>query len=330
MILADKIINERKRNGWSQEELAEMLGVSRQAVSKWESAQSVPDIQKILIMARIFGVTTDYLLKDEMGEKEDAPVMYPDGLEPLPTVTVEDACAFMEAESLRAPRIADAVTACILSPVPLIFLAGLSDSGMLRMKESLAEGIGILALFFIVAAAVSVFIREGSLRENFEWLEKEDFDTAYGVAGIVSERKAAYKSRKDMYIILGVVLCIICPVPLIAAGLAEAPDWVCIVLTCVLLMIVSAAVNLFIRAGIVDESYDILLQKNDYSPREKKVSRKAEPVSGAYWCIATAVFLALGFMYDAWDRCWIVWPVAGVLYAGVIGIVRALSNSSDR
>lgn len=62
MILADKIINERKKNGWSQEELASKLSVSRQSVSKWEGAQAVPDLQKIIAMAEIFGVSTDYLL----------------------------------------------------------------------------------------------------------------------------------------------------------------------------------------------------------------------------------------------------------------------------
>lgn len=66
MILADKIILLRKRKGWSQEELAEQLHVTRQSVSKWEGAQSVPDIPKIIQMSEIFGVTTDYLLKDEM------------------------------------------------------------------------------------------------------------------------------------------------------------------------------------------------------------------------------------------------------------------------
>ncbi|MBQ1900600.1 MAG: helix-turn-helix transcriptional regulator, partial [Erysipelotrichaceae bacterium] len=48
MILADKIIELRKRNGWSQEELADRLDVSRQSVSKWEGALSVPDMNKIL------------------------------------------------------------------------------------------------------------------------------------------------------------------------------------------------------------------------------------------------------------------------------------------
>ena len=70
MILADKIINLRKKNGWSQEELAEKLNVSRQAVSKWEGAQSTPDLEKILMMSKIFGVTTDFLVKDEIEMEE--------------------------------------------------------------------------------------------------------------------------------------------------------------------------------------------------------------------------------------------------------------------
>ena len=64
MILADKIVRLRKKQGLSQEELAEKLDVSRQAISKWESAHSVPDLEKILQLGYIFGVSTDYLLKD--------------------------------------------------------------------------------------------------------------------------------------------------------------------------------------------------------------------------------------------------------------------------
>ena len=72
MILADKIIELRKKNGWSQEDLAEKLSVSRQSISKWEGAQSIPDMNKIIKMSEIFGVSTDFLLKDEMEmEKEE-------------------------------------------------------------------------------------------------------------------------------------------------------------------------------------------------------------------------------------------------------------------
>ena len=59
MILADKIIVLRKKAGWSQEELAQQLGVTRQSVSKWEGAQSIPDLDKILQISRIFANNTD-------------------------------------------------------------------------------------------------------------------------------------------------------------------------------------------------------------------------------------------------------------------------------
>jgi len=61
--LADRIQTLRKAKGISQEELADQVGVSRQAVSKWESEQSTPDLEKIIAMSGFFGVTTDYLLK---------------------------------------------------------------------------------------------------------------------------------------------------------------------------------------------------------------------------------------------------------------------------
>ena len=71
MILADKITEERKKNGWSQEELADKLGVSRQAVSKWESAGATPDLQRVIQLAQLFDVSTDYLLRDEVVHQEE-------------------------------------------------------------------------------------------------------------------------------------------------------------------------------------------------------------------------------------------------------------------
>ena len=95
MILADKIVTLRKRAGWSQEELAAQLGVSRQSVSKWEGAQSVPDMQKVVQMSRLFGVTTDYLLKEELGEPEPAPA---ESDAPLRRVTMEQAADYLVGE----------------------------------------------------------------------------------------------------------------------------------------------------------------------------------------------------------------------------------------
>lgn len=81
MNIADRIQNLRKSKGISQEELADIISVSRQAVSKWESGQSTPDIEKIILLSDYFETTTDYLLKGiesvkETGNKWDAKVFF--------------------------------------------------------------------------------------------------------------------------------------------------------------------------------------------------------------------------------------------------------------
>ncbi|MBQ8404160.1 MAG: helix-turn-helix transcriptional regulator [Clostridia bacterium] len=70
MKLQDKILRLRKKSGLSQEALAEKIGVSRQAVSKWETGEAVPELSKLLLLARAFAVTTDYLLSEEETEPE--------------------------------------------------------------------------------------------------------------------------------------------------------------------------------------------------------------------------------------------------------------------
>ena len=75
MNLPDKIIRLRKENGWSQEELAEKLDVSRQAISRWENGTALPDAKNVLQISKLFHVTTDYLLNDDYESDRDIPVV---------------------------------------------------------------------------------------------------------------------------------------------------------------------------------------------------------------------------------------------------------------
>ena len=124
MILADKIIELRKKSGMTQDELAEKLGVSRQSVSKWESAQSTPDLNRILKLSEIFSVSTDILLKDELDLNQPvytetaAPIVSSvDDTEPnLRHVTMAETNEFLAANERHAFFTALGVALCILSP----------------------------------------------------------------------------------------------------------------------------------------------------------------------------------------------------------------------
>jgi len=73
--LPEKIVTLRKTHGWSQEDLAEKLNVSRQAISRWENGTALPDAQNILQISKLFCVTTDYLLNDDFESDSDIPAV---------------------------------------------------------------------------------------------------------------------------------------------------------------------------------------------------------------------------------------------------------------
>ena len=189
MILADKITDLRKKNGWSQEELANQLGVSRQAVSKWESASSIPDLDKIVKMSTIFGVSTDYLLKDSLEEEratgeilECNTAEFGMDEKAIQMISMETANAYLDLLRNASSKIALGVLLCILSPIMLIGLIGMSDkkAGQILSGEA-AVGIGMTILLLMVAAAVAIFIIYGRKMEAYDFLEEEPIELAYGV-----------------------------------------------------------------------------------------------------------------------------------------------------
>lgn len=234
MLLADKIVTLRKRAGWSQEELAAQLGVSRQSVSKWEGAQSVPDMQKVVQMSRLFGVTTDYLLKEELGEPEPAPA---ESAAPLRCVTMEQAADYLALRRAAAPKLAAATLLCVLSPVALLLLAALSDRPGAALSENAAVGIGLCVLLVLVAAAVAVFITCAAQVKAYAFLESEPFETAYGVTGMVRERRAAAAPEHTRGKVAGTVLCILSAVPLFIAVCLDGPDLLYVGAVCLLLVL---------------------------------------------------------------------------------------------
>ena len=328
MILADKIILERKKNGWSQEDLANKLGVSRQAVSKWEGAQTTPDLLRILEMSKLFGVTVDYLLKDELEEQE----CIPDAGEDNPSVrrvSMDEANEFLSVKRKTAPQIALATMLCILSPIPLFLLSVGAESGKFFLSEAAAGGIGVIILLAMVAVACSVFISCGMKTKAFEFLEKEIIETEYGVVGMVKERKRQYEEVYTKYNIAGTVICILGVMVLLAGTMFGEDDFIMTIFLCLMLAVVSVGVRFFLLAGINQASFHKLLQEGEYSIKEKTKSPLAGAITTIYWLVVTAVFLALGFKDNEWNRCALIWPIAGVLFPAVLALVKIFEKSNS-
>lgn len=325
MILADKIIENRKKNGWSQEELAGKLGVSRQSVSKWESAQAMPDLKKILQLSEVFGVTTDYLMKDEIEAiPSDAAVTVDNGLEEtVRQVSMEEANAFLAYNEKSSRRISTGVMMCIASPVLLVLLEGLAEAELIPLSETAASLTGTVVLLFIIAGAVGSFVRDGLQGSRYEYLEKLDIDTEYGVSGMVKERRDAGAEQRSRLLILGIMLCIISAVPLMIMNLvrySNNTDALPVIGVAAMLATCAVGVRLIVLTSIRQGGFDRLLEEGDYT----RLNKKAGKYDGIYWAVATAIYLGWSFLTGRWELTWIVWPIAGVLYVAYKEIMKAI------
>ena len=335
MILADKIIELRKKNGWSQEDLAEKLDVSRQSISKWEGAQSVPDMNRILKLSQVFGVSTDFLLKDDLDldpVSESAPLPVDTDV-PARQVSMEEATSFLKDKDTSARRTALGVMLCILSPILIILLSTAQEAGLIGLSENQASGFGFLAIFLLVGSAVALFVITGIRMNRYEYLEKENIETSYGVDGMVRERREQYRRTYTTQLVVGIVLCVVSAIPLFVTMILSADDgskntFAYAVSVAVLLVFVAVGVLLIVRCSTVWGSFQQLLEEGDYSRANKDESQRNEVLSTIYWCTVTAGFLGYSFITMRWDRSWIVWPVAGVVYGMVLAIAKSLRKKN--
>lgn len=332
MILADKIINLRKKNGWSQEELAEKLGVTRQSISKYEGAQSIPDLDKILKLSEIFGVTTDYLIKDELEEEEYAPSQMQENESEsdrsVHKVTMEMANEYLQIIDWSAGKTAFATMLCILSPIVLLMLGAMSEMPDYHISENAAAGIGICVLIVLIAIAVTIFILCGMKTKKYEFMEKEDIETAYGVSGMVKEKRDAYHSPYVTQLVIGITCCICSVIPLFGTLAVSESDFYMVSAVCMLLALVAIGTYFIVRSAAKMNAMNQLLEEEDYTRQKKHENKKMSGPVMVYWLIATAIYLAWIFTTNDWDRTWIIWPVVGVLFPAFYAIVNGIRKKS--
>ena len=339
MILADKIIRLRKKNGWSQEELADKMNVSRQAVSKWESAQTIPDLEKILQLGTLFGVTTDYLLKDEIEEEEFSNDDSSDTT--VKKISIEEANAYIEQRKKASWRIALATFLCILSPITIMVLSILSELPNPIITETTAGSVGLTVLFAFILCAVPLYIYCGFKNQPYAFLDKNiSFELEYGVKGLVTEKKNAFRPTYIAYNIIATCVCIFSVVPLVLLSFSE--DEILVAVALALLMIIAGiGASIFIIVGVQNASMQKLLKEGEFTEKEKKRTSVKEAVGFAYWGVLTAIFFIWGFLgndgsgiqgnsWISWRYNWIVFVVGGILFPIVMMLCNLIADKNKK
>ncbi len=306
MKLSEKIIYLRKQQGWSQEELASRMEVSRQSVSKWESAGSYPEIDKIIQMSSLFNVSTDYLLKDNSMEKS----VETEGVRNnVVRFSKGKALAYLDDMKVKGKKIAFGVSLCILAPIFIIGgTLGEEIEALKSYDENVLMAIGGLIMFLLIAFAVFIFISTGDEDDA----RKNEVDLDNSTRNEVVRLKDEYLPRYRTTIAFAVSIIILAVIPIIGTALLEMEAFT-ILAVMLLLAIVSVSVNFIVRASFVKDSYLYLLNEGEFSQERRTKNEKVAKYETAYWSVTVAIYLLWSFLTNDWQITWLVFPVAGVM-----------------
>lgn len=242
------------------------------------------------------------------------------------SMTDQDVERYLLVSRESGRQIAGGVGLILFGVMLLIILQSFADSGF--FAENIAQAIGVGGLLLMVAVAVYMFIMAGIKTDQYENLETKIVKIDPYLRDRIKNQKKEYLPSFGRMIAIGVFLILLGVTILVTVSILEiADDVVLELLVAGLLAMVAIAVSLFITSGMKMSAYDKLLNEGDYTRRKKEEANYMQPIAGLYWTLVLGGYLAWSFIGEAWHISWIVWPIAGVLFA-VISNIAALARQN--
>ena len=293
MSLSENLQNLRKIKNMSQEELAEKLNVSRQAVSKWESGNGYPETEKIISICEIFDCSMDELVKGKI------------------TADIKlEKNEYGEVMDKEAKYTSAGIFAILLGVSFMLTLLGLAPNPEMEDKFAL---IGVVLILIGVVFAVPLFIISGQKLENFKKKNEK-------IANIYSEEESEKQKDKYTKFIAGGVGIVLLGVTIMMLLISLNVFGDSVLPVAILMYFVTVGVSILVYADKKKAKYDIERYNKENSEEYKKTDDLVGKICGVIMLLATIVFLIWGFAFNSWNINWIVFPIGGML-CGITGVI---------
>lgn len=293
MNFGENLQNLRKLKNYSQEDLADKLQVSRQAVSKWESGTGYPETEKLISICELFDCSMDELVKGKISIDSNSEKKVYD--------------SFMNKFS---KSISLAIMLILIGTTLLLTVIGFNQDNSM---------IGTVVLLIFVVLSVPLFIVRGIEMENFKskypklpnFYSQEEIDN--------------YNNKFSKMIALSISIILIGVVVLMLTYALKLFDEDSTFPVSILMCFVTVAVPILVNAGIQKDKYDIEKYNKENSMYSKNELDKVGKYCGVIMIIATIIYLLISFIFNIWEISWIVFPVGGML-CGIVSILLKKDN----
>ena len=297
MSFEEKLQQLRKEKGLSQEDLAHQLNVSRQAVSKWESQNGYPEIEKMILISDLFQVSLDYLMKEDYEEHENETIS---SFHLMTEQNIEDYLHFKKSFALR-------IGSSVLLMIVGLFIAALC-------ADTSYQSIGVFGFLIMVGIGVFFIIMTTLLKESKFKIENEEIKIAFNDLQNLQEQYQHFHKYFTLAIAGGVLLIIVSLACIVL--LHETFPQYENILGAQFLLCIGIAVFLFIYFGILKDTYQFLIHNKAYMKAKKK-EQQIENIYAFTMPLAAILYMIMGFTQNWWHPGWVIFPLAVFVSMGI-------------
>lgn len=297
--LGENLQNLRKQKGMSQEELANLLDVSRQAISKWESNGTLPETENLIALCEIFHCSMDELVKGIVKEEVST-----------------DKVTYDKLMNRFSKNMSLGILFILIGVTFFLLILGFTPSPTLKEKYTF---LGIIILLSFTAISVPLFIVNGLALEHF----KEKNPT---LPNFYKEEEIEKNHHQfSILIATGVSIILIGLILFIASMALQIFKENEIFAVTIFMIFITISVPIFVYAGIQKSKYDITTYNKVLKKEQKESEELIGKISAVIMILTTMIYFVLGFLFDLWNLAWIVFPIGGMA-CGIVSIIFTKEN----
>lgn len=310
MDFSSRLMELRKKKGWTVEYVAEKMSVSLNTIIRWESGITAPDLEEIKQLAKILDVNFEYLQKGEssgLDEKGNSVSRF---------VSFDEAMQYREVFRKSVHLIAIATAFLILSPSVLILLSSFSESGEIALALDISRMIGYVALAVFILIALMLYTIGFSRTKKYSFFGTNNFEIESRLEGTLKDMKEKYRPKFIRNNIIASLFAVFSFFPMLIVALFTNSELVGMITFVLMLFMIAIAIYIFMINFMNWLFFNILLKDKEYL-REKKAYEKRDPtLTGGelYWGLILTLFLMYSFYTKDWARSWIALPIAFILF----------------
>jgi len=244
-------------------------------------------------------------------------------------ISIEEVSEYLENKRKASNMTAVGVMLCIGSVIPLLSLLALVGQNYINMSNKEATAVGLIALFGLLVVAVGLFLRANYFGLDLEKASRDKLQLENGGKRLFAEELDKYKHTHLRRVTFSVAMIVLSVVPLITVSILTDNGWLALWMVNLMLLLIGFGVFIILPTTNHYTALRFILEIGDPIPEKSKQLKRTEKVAAIYWPLVTAGYIGWSLWTMAWGTSWIIWPVAAMVFAAVIGLIDLFDSYDE-